>query len=54
MKYWAQTQNAAGGWVDSMGTESKQHAIDFARYEAEGGKQARVVERTDIEVWRST
>ena len=51
MRYWLQVKAPAGNWVDSVGTDDKQSAIDHGRYLETKGEETRVVERTDVQVW---
>lgn len=47
MRYWVQVKAPAGNWVDSIGLDDLVQAKEYA---SALGDEARVVERTDVEV----
>jgi hypothetical protein len=53
VRYWAQYRAPAGNWVDSIGTDNQERAIEHARYlvKSTDAEDARVIERVDTQVW---
>lgn len=51
MRYWLQVQSAAGNWVDSLGTDSLDSAVEHGKFLRERGETVRVVFRVDTVIW---